>query len=521
MRIGKANLKVRGMAAALAVAVLVVALAGCGGGGDDDGPETVASITPADASSYAGVELRPDGAEKTAIDGFVDAVGGAEYPRVILDAAFAHAPAGKQSQKADSAQLDITQDVEPWLGETGGAFTVGSGEHPPALIALQAEDADAAKAALQEHCGDAQTGTYEGVDHFASAAGDACGVIGGFAVLGSRKAFEAAVDVSNGEAEPLAESQDFKDATADLPDNSLATIITNTADLVAGQADARGLPADLTRKLAPKLGLDETIAASVVPGDKNLTVDLGGLPGGVGDAPSKLISGLPADAWFAVGLDELGGKINALLKTLGDAGIPGVTPDTINAVVADRAGIDLQEDLSSWLGGAALFVRGEDSASLEGALVLESTDDAAAARAMNELRESVPAQQGTSAQPLELGSGGNGFTIDDPDVEQPVNFVQQNGKFVIGVGDIATQEAINPPRTLAQAPQYTAASGSIGGGGPEFFLSIPKAISVLGDPDPLADPALAGLSPLSLLKGLEYLTAGGSDRGLKIVFGAK
>jgi len=139
---------------------------------------------------------------------------------------------------------------------------------------------------------------------------------------------------------------------------------------------------------------------------------------------------------------------------------------------------------------------------------------------MNTLRDVVQQQGQGTPKPLQLGSGGNGFTLDSPNAAQPINFVQQNGKVVIGFGDAATQEALTPPETLAQAPNFSAASGSIGGGGPQFYVSVPEALAVLAqEASAKADPQFAMILPY--LKRLAYLTAGGGADGLKIVVGAK
>src|SRR4029079_5970127 len=191
-----------------------------------------------------------------------------------------------------------------------------------------------------------------------------------------------------------------------------------------------------------------------------------------------------------------------------------------------------------WLGDAAFFIRGTEPGALEGALVLESKDDEAAAQTVEALRGTAAAQGLGSVQPLGLSGEGTGFTIirrsssessvtsgtsstseptEAPEPSQPIDVVQQDGKVVIGLGDAATVAAPAPIKRRDKAPSFAAASGALGDDGPAFFVSADQAVQYLAASIGLDNPNFKMLKPY--LARLSYLTAGGGD-SLKLIVGA-
>lgn len=497
--------------ACAALAAAALAASGCGGGDDGSGPG-VASIAPVNSSLYADAVLRPEGDQKAQLDSFLSAVLDTNDPGAKVTDLI------NQAFDKNGENKSFAEDVDPWLGDRGGVFTVGFQDDPPAVAAVQASDADAGVKLLESESATTTKKEYNGVPYEIDENGDAFGAIDDFVALGDESAFKASIDASKGDS--LADTDRYTKAVADVPDDALGSAYLDLNGLIGQVAHEQNAPKSVVDNVVSKLGVGDSLVVSATAGDKSVGLDLGGLGGSTADAPSALLAGLPSDAWFAFGFEDVGKRVNTLLKDLASVGIPGVTEDTIALAIQQQAGIDLRADLTDWLGGAAVFIRGADPAHLDGALVLESTDDAAAAQAMNTLRDVVQEQGQGTPKPLELGSGGNGFTLDSPAAAQPINFVQQNGKVVIGYGDAATQAALTPPDTLAQAPSFTAASGSIGGGGPQFYLAVPEALAVLAhDAAAKADPQFAMILPY--LQRLSYLTAGGGADGLKIVVGAK
>jgi hypothetical protein len=494
------------LCAALAGAALV---AGCGGGGDSNQNTGITEIAPADASLYADAVIRPSGDQKSSLDSFLSTVLNTNDPGAkiteLIDKAF----------KDNGETKTFAADVDPWLGDDAGVFTVGFENNPPALAAVQSDDPQAGVQLLESESPKAQKQTYKGVPYEIDENGDAFGAIGDFVAQGDPSAFTAAVDASKGNS--LADSQRFKDAVKDVPSDALGRIYGDVKGLIGQVAQQQGVPAGTVEDLVSKLGVEGTFVASAEAGDKSVSLDLHGLGGAAAAQPPTLLGDLPADAWLAFGISDVGAKLKSIVDEIESAGIPGVGKGTIAAAVQSQANLDINADVFPWLGDAALFVRGTDPANLDGALVIQSNDEFAAARTVNVLREIVQSQ-GTP-QPLDLGSGGNGFKLVSPSAAQPINFVRQPGKVVIGYGDAATQEALTPARTLGDSPSFTAASGSLGDNGPAFFISAEQAVNVLAASSASTDPTFQKIAPY--LQRLSFLTAGGGDGALKIVLGAK
>jgi hypothetical protein len=89
---------------------------------------------------------------------------------------------------------------------------------------------------------------------------------------------------------------------------------------------------------------------------------------------------------------------------------------------------------------------------------------------------------------------------------------------VIGVGDAATQAALNsdPAHTLAQSPSFSAASTALGGDA-SLYASVAGLLPLITT-NIATDPQLQQLEPY--LKRLAFLTAGSGDSGLRVALGA-
>ncbi|MGZ5339933.1 MAG: DUF3352 domain-containing protein, partial [Solirubrobacterales bacterium] len=346
--------------------------------------------------------------------------------------------------------------------------------------------------------------------------GDAFGAIEDFVALGDEPAYRAAIDASEGDS--LADAEKFKDAISDISDDALARGYLNLKALIGQVAQEQGVPSGTAASVASKIGIDDSLVLSMESAPKSVALDLHGLGGFGGPAPD-LLGNLPADTSLAVGISDVGGKLKSLVEKVESAGIPGIGKGTIAAAVQTQADLDINEDLFPWLGDAAVFVRGTDPSTADGALVIQSKDDAAAALALDKLGQLLESQGQGSLKPLSLGSGGNGFELTNPNFSQPINFVQQNGLFVIGVGEAATQAALTPTETLADAEPFTAATGTLGDGGPAFYAAIPQLVSLIAASPNTNAAQFAQLRPY--LDRLAYLTGGTSEGGVKIVLGAK
>ena len=182
--------------AALAITA-ALAVAGCGSGGSSsDGGANPAGVVPATAPLYIEATIRPEGDQKTAIEGIVKKLGGVENP-------------GEQIQKLiDNAarksgdKLSFSKDIEPWLGDRlaiAAPSLRGSGSDQDVAVIVATKDAGKAQDAIDK---DRQPGAkdleYNGVKYTLS--GDTAeGIVEDFVVVGSEKGFKAIVDGSKGD----------------------------------------------------------------------------------------------------------------------------------------------------------------------------------------------------------------------------------------------------------------------------------------------------------------------------------
>ena len=78
--------------------------------------------------------------------------------------------------------------------------------------------------------------------------------------------------------------------------------------------------------------------------------------------------------------------------------------DAIEQQLKQATGLDLQEDVISWMGDWGLFVRGTTLEDLSGGLIIETTDEAASKRAIDAVARLArqAASGGEKVGPLDL-----------------------------------------------------------------------------------------------------------------------
>ena len=106
---------------------------------------------------------------------------------------------------------------------------------------------------------------------------------------------------------------------------------------------------------------------------------------------------MPGGSWAAFGIPQVGQLSDTIVSILEDAG-GGPAVDEAEDTVQAETGLQLQEDLLSWMGDAAIFVQGTDLQSLGGGLVIESSDPDKTDSALDTLAD---ARTGTSPERFE------------------------------------------------------------------------------------------------------------------------
>jgi hypothetical protein len=502
-------------------ALALPALAGCGDGGGgesvDVGP---AAAAPAHAPLYLDASVRPSGSAET------DARAAAGK---ILDTGD---PGGKiasllERQAAqDGHPFDFQQDVAPWLGEKAGVFFTNFAHDPDGAVVVEATDTGAALAFAQKSNGvtatDPKPKEYNGASYQTDPdePDTVFGIVDGFLVEGSLAGFQAAVDASKGDS--LGDSDEFKDAIADLPSDRLGTVYSVPKDILASipsdQLDPSG-EAFLERTAGDSL--EEPVSGSISASADSVDLEFTGGGNGVETPESSLIGEVPSGAWLALGIGDVGGAVKRSVEQLRDAGIPGLDQGLSQIESTTGASLD---DLTAALGDAVLYVQGTSEANLGGALVVQIKDTDLTGRLLNQLQSLLQLGSPQGVKPLSLPGGGTGFQINDPNTApRPVEFALQGDKLVIGYGPGSAQQSLRPGPALSGSPAFTAAEGQVSSLGTDLFISFPAILQLAESNGATKDPGYQQAKPF--LEALDYLVSGSGTQDdktdVKAVLGLK
>jgi Protein of unknown function (DUF3352) len=236
----------------------------------------------------------------------------------------------------------------------------------------------------------------------------------------------------------------------------------------------------------------------------------GSLPQQIGAAAlfgqaSDLVEQLPGDSWVGVAQTDLGKLIDYYVDAF--AGMVGGR-DAIAQQLKTATGLDLQKDVIDWMGDFAIFARGKSVAELDGALIIETNDEAASGRFISALGKLAKAQTdnpGVRVGPLSAPGGGEGVTLTSSDIPKPVHLFQAKGRVVLAYGDKAAADAIDPATTLGDSADFTAARDSLGDYDVSFFVLMQPIFDLVDSTEVASDAdwqkAKPYLEPLNALVG--------------------
>jgi hypothetical protein len=510
---------IRAAALSLSCAALALTAAACGesaSGGDAD----PASLVPANAPMYFQAAVQPSGERGE------DALAAAGKILRTDD------PAGKLrglineelAQEGDG--LTWEKDFAPWLGEDAGVWVSDLAADEPAFAAVVAtKDSEAAAAAIQKfkQTGEATTWTkksHGGVDYELNADGSAVGIVDDFAVVATEPAFKQTVDLSDG-GETLADSDRYKDAIGDDADESLGHYYMDTKaifDLAMAEDPDAAAQFEQFKGYFPLDKLGPVTGSFEADGD-GMTLDtvLTGVPEGpfrelaemYAGGETELLGDLPADAWGAFAMPKLGESA----KTLFDSFAGALGGAAIGAQVQQATGLNLEQDVFSWIGDAGVFVRGESEADVDGALVIQSTDDAKAGAAFGKLIGLIGKQAGAQPEPVQLDGAEQAFTL-QADAPQPVVLARGEGRVVVAFGEAAATAALSSDAKLADSELLGEVQDVLGDDfKPSLLLSLPSVVKLV-DATGAADAEFDEARPY--LEAFGTVAAGGKADGDRI-----
>ncbi len=534
---------------ALALAALTIPLTGCGSSSSP--PPDPATVVPASAPVYVGAVVTPSGNLKTnAVADANKLTGTSESFAGLLKLL---SPGGRA--------LNYDSEVKPWLGEDAGAFltavngakagealtgslgellssasVTGAGEGllkallggnvATGAIVLDTTDQGKAEAFLKARAQEAgaHAADYRGVSYEVSSSGEAWGMVGKFAVLGSEAALRNAIETEQaGAAASLAQAAGYAKLAAGAEKGALASVYLRAA----------GLP-----ELGGLTGNAEQAYITLAPSATALSIDIdtiakagaqtstGLLPG---SAAAQFVGGLPGGSWLALGVGDTSatfGQSAATLRSLGTlASNLKLGTFTLQGVVAPllAKGFDINKELLSWMGPAAVFVSGSGLLNLQAGLVADSTDPAASRAAVGALAQAYT-QAGDEVARTTIPGAEEAVTVRIAGFPVVVAIGAGQGRFAIGAGPASVQEALSPATTLSSSPTYQAAAKTLGGGlQPSLFVEFPTAVSLietlgLGGAEGVST-ALPALHALGTLSGGGGQTLGNGVTRARIVVG--
>ncbi|MFI5122947.1 MAG: DUF3352 domain-containing protein [Vicinamibacteria bacterium] len=457
-----------------------VLVGGCGGG-DGGGSSELASFAPPDAPLFGEGVIRPEGDQREAIESFAERVGGISDPGAAVIAAF------DDSIGQDTPGVTYAEDIEPWLGDHAAffvsSFEMGAdGGSTDAAGIVEVDDAAAAREFIPQGFGEdaePEQRSYAGADYYFDPEGErAVGVIDDeVLVVGTETAFKVAVDASQGES--LAESEEYTDRVDALPDDPLGSIFFEPAAAVQAAIASEGLDPDQARLIKPLLGgpLSQPVAVTLTADSDSAAIDIATTIDGGDDlsSESSLLTDLPAGSWFAAAVPNLGPTLERTLDQLSSSGRPGA--GMLERQVREAVGIDLSDDVFSWLGDAAVFVEGTAAPAFSAGLIAQTSDPEAPRALVDALQALAEQQSGLPSSGPPEGAD-YGFSIGLPGVGGGAEAGVIGGELVVVLGATAAQ-ALDPSETLGDDEAFQAAVSSLGDDlAPVLYVDLPLFFQV-------------------------------------------
>jgi hypothetical protein len=496
----------------LTIAVLsatALPVAGCGG--DDEAASAASELAPAGAAFYGEVTIRPEGDQKQAVDAILAKFPGGGQAGDKLQELI------EKNLRESDAGITFKDDIEPWLGDEAGFFASGldaSGDVSASAGLIATEDEGKAQEALEKSAeGELTRKTHNDIEYLmdeSAGEANAAAVFDGFVVLGNEAGVKAAIDASKGDSK-LSDDDSFKDALENAADDRLGFFYVNSPELTKTiQQAGTPLPESFKRFL------QEPFVATLDADDDGVLLEAN-IPEELGKAltflgqGSDLLTDMPADSWLALGQTDFGTLLDFYVDAF--AGVAGGR-DAIEQQFRAATGLDLQRDVIDWMGDVAVFVRGTSVPELDGALVIESTDEAASGRLIDALERLARSQaEGVRIGPLTAPGGGKGFTAEDPDVPKPVHVFQQGGRVVFAYGDAAAKDAVDASDKLGDAQEFTAARDSLGDYDVSFYLLMQPILELAESAGADTDAEWQEAKPyLEVIDALVGGTSGDGDR---------
>jgi hypothetical protein len=480
--------------------------------------DAAVELIPADAYVYANLFISPSTDQRRALDDLLS-----NFPKIESTDQAINRLTGILDDGLREIGLSYEEDVEPWAGDQVSFFLSGDEIDPPAGAALlETTDPDAAVEAIDK-AREAEGGvepeqkSYGGIDYTLEGTdGDdraAIGFVDDFMVVGTEDGFKAVVDASEDE-EPLTDTDEYQEAFGDLDDQNIFSLYVN-----------QGRVFELLEENG-ELGPEETAIFDAFPGIQDggssafvLSAQSNGVAfefsspvpedaelSGVTRAflGTDLIETLPADSWLAIGIPELGTFVQDVMGLANDVPDADESVDEAEDAFSDETGLDLQDDVLSWMGDAALFVQGTNFQEIGGGVIVESNDPDATKAALGKIRDLVE-EEGAPTEDAERGQY-EGFSV-QAGAPAPL-YALAADRFIVTYGERATDDAVDPGETLGDDGTFQTAEDALGDGySPSIYVDFDGLVAVIefartfsgAGEDSYEDEVKPWLDPISFL----------------------
>jgi hypothetical protein len=346
------------------------------------------------------------------------------------------------------------------------------------------------------HSAGAHTTSYRGVTYQVAPDGVAEGVVHRFAVIGSEAGLKSVIDTASG-GPALAQAAGYAKlvSTAETSPPALANVYFSSEELAraaatgsGGVTGSGGSAESILPLVESLLGDPGQLYLSVVPSASTVALNLDTLPpaapsahpsssgAGAGSASAsagtstgaQVLSGLPGNAWLAIGFGDLGKTLggahglHALAALASGVSIGSISLGTVLAPLSSHA-LDVQSELLSWMGATGVYVSGSSVLDLHAAVVITSTNPTRSRAAVAKLAQAYR-EAGGQTSPTSVPGTETAVAVKLPDFPLTLTMAYGRGKFVVGVGATSVQEALSPQSTLAGTPSYDAAASALGQG---------------------------------------------------------
>jgi hypothetical protein len=489
------------------LAVLSIAALAAAGCGKDEAPSSASSLAPATSVIYGEVTLKPEGDQKEAVESIVS-----KFPGQGSAGDRLQALVDKALKESSGPGLSYKTDIEPWLGDEAAFFVTGKNMNDNALL-IAAEDEGKALEAIEKTAeGKITRKSYRDVDYFMDEADDTntATVFDGFVVTGTEAGVKAAIDTSK-DGSPLADSDAYDFATEDVSDDRLGLLFVNSPQLLKNNTNAAATVPDNFKRVF------ETPTVVTVDADEDGVAFEGSVPHGSANVlpflgqGSELIEDLPADSWLAMAQPDFDKTLDFFIESA--AGFAGGR-EVIERQFKAATGLDLQRDVLDWMGDFGVFVRGTSMEELEGALIIETSDEAASGRFIQRLKKLAETQAdnpGDRVVPLAAPGGGEGFTLESRSVPRPIHLFQRGGRVVLAFGDKAAADAVESGERLGDSAGYSQAVDSLGDYDVSFYLVVAPLLQLVDSTSAAAEADWQKAKPY--LEPLDAFVGGTSGDG--------